>query len=63
MVGAEVAAALKAQGFGAIPVVYLTGLVTRSEAQSMPGKGAERMLAKQAPVSELLACIKSLIGE
>ena len=65
MNGAEVAAALRAKGAGEIPLVYLTGLVSREEAAALPGgtQGGHRVLAKRAPLNELIACIKSLAGE
>ena len=65
MNGAEVAAALKDAGAGAIPIVYLTGLVSPQEANDLPlaAAGRHRVIAKRAALGELLACIKSLIGD
>jgi CheY-like chemotaxis protein len=66
MNGAEVAAALKKAGAGSVPLLYLTGLVSPNEVKDLPGPaGTDRhpIIAKRAPLSELLACIKSLIGE
>ena len=66
MNGAQVAAALRAQGAGAIPLAYLTGLVSREEAADLPKQGSQaehRVVAKRAPLNELVACIRSLVGE
>jgi CheY-like chemotaxis protein len=62
MNGVELAKQIRAEFAGRIPVVYLTSLVTPAEARAGAMKG-EQVIAKQAPISELLACIKSLIGE
>jgi CheY-like chemotaxis protein len=62
MNGVELAKHIRAGFAGRIPVVYLTSLVTPDEARAGAMKG-EQVIAKQAPISELLGCIKSLIGE
>jgi CheY-like chemotaxis protein len=65
MNGAEVAAGLRAKGAGSIPLAYLTGLVSREEAAELPqgGSAGHRVVAKRASLNELVACIKSLLGE
>lgn len=60
MNGANVAAALRKE-FPRLPVVFLTGLVTPQEAKAGAIKG-ERVIAKSAPIAELLHCIQSIIG-
>jgi two-component system KDP operon response regulator KdpE len=63
MNGAEVAAALRRAGVGGIPLLFLTGLVAPHEVEELPsGVDRHRILAKRAPVSELLASIKAVIG-
>ena len=62
MNGAELAARIRKDFAGQIPVIYLTALVTPGEAREGAMKG-EQVLAKQAPISELLDCIRSRIGE
>jgi len=60
MDGTEVAAALRSH-FPNLPVVFLTGLVTPTEARD-PAR-AERIISKGAPVHEILHRIQSLIGK
>lgn len=59
MNGMELAAQVRKQG--KMPVLFLTGLVTADEAKSGDFKG-EQVMAKTAPIGELLNRIGSLIG-
>jgi len=60
MNGMELAAKVRKQAAGKIPVLFLTGLVTPDEARSGNFKG-EQLVAKTAPIAELLARIGKLI--
>jgi DNA-binding response OmpR family regulator len=52
--------ATKVRSASAVPVIFLTGLVTPEEARGAL-KG-ERIIAKTAAIGELVDCIGALIG-
>ena len=60
MNGSETASAIR-KDFPRMPVLFLSGLVTPTEAKDGAIKG-ERVIAKGAPMSDLVASIESIIG-
>ena len=60
MNGMELATQVRKQSAG-LPVLFLTGLVTADEARTGNFKG-EQVVAKTAPIGELLSKIGTLIG-
>lgn len=64
MTGADVAAKLRAMPQTAtIPVVYLTGLIGKADAEALGGViDGERYVAKPAGVTELLAVINEVLA-
>ena len=61
MNGMELATQVRKQSAGKMPVLFLTGLVTADEARTANFKG-EQVVAKTAPIGELLDRIGTLIG-
>jgi len=61
MNGSETARAIRKE-FPSLPIVFLTALVTPTEAKDGAIKG-ERVIAKAAPISELADCIESIVGK
>lgn len=64
MSGGEVAEALRAHPATAgIPVIFLTGVLSREEAKELGGEiGGERFMAKPVDHQELAAAIHALLG-
>ena len=63
--GGELAASLQANAqLGAVPIVFLTALVTKKEVETGSGRvGKFPLLAKPIILSELIACVKKHVRD